>query len=68
MGFMKPDVPTSAVPASQAIQQADSVMRPVQPIQSQGQSRKRRSGTASFLGQDAAPTMAQQGGKTLIGQ
>ena len=66
MGFMKPDVPTAAVPAQQAVAQADSVMRPIAPVQ--GSKKPRKPGTPSFLGQEATPSMAQQGGKTLLGQ
>lgn len=67
MGFMKPDVPTSAVPASQAVAQADSVMRPIAPPEGGGK-KPRKSGTPSFLGQETTPSMGQQGGKTLLGQ
>lgn len=68
MGFMKPDTPTQAVPnAQQAIAQSDAVMRPVTPIQSTGK-KQRKPANPSFLGQETTPSMAQQGGKTLLGQ
>ena len=66
MGFMKPETP-GAVPTT-GIDQANSVMRPTTPAPTTPQAKKRKSQSASFLGQDAAPSMAQQGGKTLLGQ
>lgn len=67
MGFMKPDVPTAGVPAQQAVAQADSVIRPIAPVQGAGK-KQRKPQNPSFLGQETTPSMAQQGGKSLLGQ